>query len=338
MISYNQVRHVHLEISTKCNASCSQCPRNLFGADAEELVDYPDHDMRLDEAKQIFTPDFLKQLRAISINGNFGDFVTARDGLEIVQYFLEQNPRLRVDISTNGSARPNIWAELGKLGITVFFALDGLADTHAMYRQYTDWNMVINNAKNFIAAGGDAVWKMVKFDHNEHQIDQCRAMARDLGFGTFWLVDQGRNVGPVFDRKGELVHVMGTPKEGTDYLKILDTKISHKEWLKRTGHNPVILYKSKQDIPAAHNCETIERASIYITATGLVYPCCYTGFYPGQKLMMGNEQIAQLQQNNNALEHSIEECVEWFADMDVKRRATSYEDGSLYLCNVTCAA
>ena len=47
MITYQDIKHVHLEISTRCNAACPDCPRNLRGVDVVE--GYPLHDMRLDE-------------------------------------------------------------------------------------------------------------------------------------------------------------------------------------------------------------------------------------------------------------------------------------------------
>jgi hypothetical protein len=92
MLEYKNIRRVHLEISTRCNAACPECPRNFRGVD---IVDtYPICDMSLDQSQKIFTIPFLNQLEQILINGNYGDFITARDGLAIVEYFLTANPNL----------------------------------------------------------------------------------------------------------------------------------------------------------------------------------------------------------------------------------------------------
>lgn len=75
MYKYSDIRHVHLEISTRCNAACPGCPRNLCGVDV--IDDFPLHDMTLAEAERIFIPEFLKQINKMYINGNLGDFITA---------------------------------------------------------------------------------------------------------------------------------------------------------------------------------------------------------------------------------------------------------------------
>ena len=41
------------------------------------------------------------------------------------------------------------------------------------------------NAKAFIEAGGKARWKMIVFKHNEHQIDEAKLLAKDMGFWEF---------------------------------------------------------------------------------------------------------------------------------------------------------
>ena len=128
MINYKNIRSVHLEISTRCNAACPDCPRNFRGVNI--LDSYPLCDMRLDQFQKIFPVDFLQQLSSIHINGNHGDFVTAQDGLEIVEYIRQASSKIHIRISTNASAKPNIWARLGELNTTIQFRIDGLEDTH----------------------------------------------------------------------------------------------------------------------------------------------------------------------------------------------------------------
>ena len=102
MINIHEVREVHLELTTNCNASCPLCPRNFFGYPYN--AGYPDSELSLENIQTIFQPKFIAQLSVIRLNGNLGDFMLARDNLQIVEYFRTHNPTARIDISTNGSA------------------------------------------------------------------------------------------------------------------------------------------------------------------------------------------------------------------------------------------
>jgi MoaA/NifB/PqqE/SkfB family radical SAM enzyme len=326
MLKYHEIRKVHLEISTRCNAACPLCPRNLHGV--EIIDDFPLCDMTVVQVQQIFSVAFLQQLDRFLINGNLGDFVTARDGLAIVQYLRDSNPNLEITISTNASAKPNIWAPLGQLGVKVQFDLDGLADTHKLYRQYTDWNLVISNAKQFIAAGGHATWKMVKFQHNQHQIDHCKAMATELGFAEFDVVDQGRDSGPVFTREGEYSHTIGNTELPLNFVTLHDHF--------RALQDDVESYTRYIPIPPSVDCEAKRNQSIYVSATGDVYPCCFTGFYPGQMKKYGNSQLRDLVEENNALQYGLEHCIEWFNKFVPLWQKSTYADGSVMVCNSVC--
>jgi sulfatase maturation enzyme AslB (radical SAM superfamily) len=57
----------------------------------------------------------------------------------------------QLGINTNGSLRPKTWwQKLASPNVTIGFALDGLADTHARYRQDTDWHRIIQNAQHIL--------------------------------------------------------------------------------------------------------------------------------------------------------------------------------------------
>lgn len=313
MFGINQVETVHLEISTRCNAACPACPRNVLGVNSRN--DYPLHDMRLEEAKIIFDSKFLNQLRAITINGNLGDFVTARDGVKIVKYFLQQNPNLNITISTNAGVSSSIWQELGPLNVKVLFCIDGLSDTHSLYRLQTNWETVIDNAKTFIKHGGYAIWKMILFDHNKHQVAQCQDHSKAMGFKEFLLVNSDRGSFPVFTQKKQFSHNIG----------IHDYPLT---WEKnKVDPIPKLPYKTIL-------CKSNPSRSIYVTATGEIYLCCYTGFYPRQMQHAGNSQIKDLLKDvsNNALEVGLEKAMSWFDDLE-KTWATSQQP---FICNQHC--
>jgi MoaA/NifB/PqqE/SkfB family radical SAM enzyme len=334
MIQYNDIRDVHLEISSLCNASCPWCPRTFWGYPYNG--GYPETYLTLQQCKKIFDENFLNQLTSIRVNGNFGDIVMNPEGADIIEYFSSTNPELNISINTNGGARDSkFWTRLALAGAQVRFALDGLADTHHLYRQNTVWSTVIRNANTFIAAGGHAAWQMIAFKHNQHQIQDCRNMSRELGFQEFDIVDDGRNTAPVFDRHGQLVHVMG------DYQG--ETRFEVLFYRKKT--DDVMLEDLMIDrAPKKHiNCETKMNRSIYIAANGDVSPCCFTGFYPatygrGQYHQAANAQLIPLIAKNNALTYDIKECIQWFAEVEKSWSRHDYNQGRLIICDDNCGS
>ena len=327
MINYKDIRSVHLEISTRCNAACPECPRNFHGVDV--IDNYPVCDMSLSQAEKIFTPDFLRQLDNILINGNYGDFITAKDGLAIVEYFKEQNPKLRIEISTNASGRPNWWERLAELGVIVDFRIDGLADTHHLYRQYTDWHLIMSNAKKFIAAGGHAIWAWIPFDHNDHQRELAETLSKDMGFKKFWVQDAGRNTGPVFDRDRKLTHVIGDYRAETDFNELYEKHVYY------TSQPEITLDADHPN--RTINCYTKRVGEIYITANGEVYPCCWLGFYPrSNNGNPGNHQVRKLLEENNANTVPVEQAIGWFNKVEDTWKLDSVKSGKIYTCNETC--
>jgi sulfatase maturation enzyme AslB (radical SAM superfamily) len=308
--------------------------RNYRGSDYNS--GYPDCELSVDNIQHILSPVVIQQLQqntqaglVVNFNGNLGDFASARDAAEIVEYLADQ--QVTVNINTNGSLRNTAWwSRLARRGVTVGFALDGLANTHSLYRQDTDWHKIITNARAFIAAGGRAVWRFVPFDHNRHQESACRDMAQQLGFVRFENIYDGRDRTPVYTRSGRFSHHIGEPYGGP-VPKISDMLVSHVTW-----------YDSKTvKVPADGeslklNCTHKMNREIYIAADGTVYPCCYLGFYPATMAHPGNDQLQPLVHQNNALEYDLEHCMSWFDQVERSWAQDSIANGRLYHCVSNC--
>ena len=334
MYTIKDIEEVHLEISSECNAACPKCPRNLCGYPYND--GYEEHSLTLVEAQRIFSPVFLGQLRKITINGNFGDIVMNPAALDIVKYFKQHMTRhSEIAISTNGGAKDRVfWRQLGELGVIVYFCIDGLEDTHSIYRRNTVYSTVIRNAEAFIGSGGHAVWKMIDFDHNRHQHGQAQAIATQMGFKEFELIDHGRSQGPIYDKDKNIVFVMGKP-DITDFDVIFD-QLANPNAVTDIDNHPI-------EIKSPINCEAVEKKSIYITSVGEVYPCCYLGFAPKtfghgshNYLNAVNTQLRPLISNNNAVQRPLEECIAWFNDIEKTWDIATYKEGRLIACNNMC--
>lgn len=336
MLRLEDVRMVQVELTTRCNARCPMCPRNYRGMDYNS--GYPVTELSLSRFKQIFTPDFLRQLKPRSLynhgiyfNGNLGDFGLARDAVEIVRYCVDHG--VHVNINTNGSMRtPDWWAKLALPNVSVGFAIDGLEDTHALYRQDTDWHRVMQHAQAFITAGGRAIWRFVPFDHNRHQEEACRQMAQDLGFADFENIWDGRDTGIAFTRNGEFSHWIGKEQGPRDTTPDINPMVqSHITWYDAKT------VREERDRPELNLfCLHKQNLEIYVAADGSVYPCCYLGFYPKQMNHPGNRELAGLIAENNALEYPLEHCLEWFDRVEETWRLSSIAEGRTYACIKTC--
>jgi len=308
---------------------------------------YPLCELSLEDFKHIVTPELLAQLiqdeapvnglvpkifgfRGVEFNGNLGDFASARDAVEIVEYIAEHNVPVR--INTNGSLRNSAWwSRLALPGVTVGFAIDGMSDTHKLYRQDTDWHRVIEHAQALINAGGRAVWRFVPFDHNRHQEQECRKMAREIGFFGFENIYDGRDTGPVFTRDGEFSHYIGPTPPGDRPPPIQALIESHVTWYDAKT------YRSHKDVPnLSMNCIHKQNREIYIAADGSVYPCCFLGFYPHTMSHPGNRELAPLVTENNALQYSLEHCLAWFDSVEQAWARSSIAEGRPYQCVNTC--
>lgn len=259
MYKLTDIKSLHLEITSKCQAKCPQCARNWHGGQVRPHIKL--EEITLEQFKEWFSSEFIKQLTNVSMCGRLGDPMVAKDTLKIFKYLRDTNSRIFLNMSTNGSGRNSqYWTDLAKLGVHVYFALDGLSDTHSIYRIGTDWERIIDNAKTFIAAGGQAHWEMLIFRHNEHQVEDCRILSKKLGFAGFLSKHTNR-----FKSEGSL-NVLNN--EGVTINIIYPT----------TKSNSLIgrIEKQKTEKLPIINCMVKGSSQIYISATGTVNPCCWT--------------------------------------------------------------
>lgn len=236
-----------MEITSLCNAACPQCSR-FVGDDINPDISLSE--LSLADVQSRLSEQFVKNLDKMFMCGNYGDPVASKHTLDVYRWFRQVNPDVTLGMNTNGGLKTHSWwQELGQMlnrqRDYVVFSIDGLADTNHIYRRNVDWQRLMSNAKSFIAAGGRAHWDMLIFRHNEHQVEQARQLATDMGFTEFRCkVSRRFTSRPV------------------DYLQ------------------PPVNYHadfhSTDDITQI-DCSAYNERSIYMDYTGTILPCCWIG-------------------------------------------------------------
>lgn len=270
MFKFNQLKSLHIELSTRCQASCPMCGRNNHGGLPNPNLKLTD--MSFDLFKTIVNKEVLVQIKHYCFCGNFGDPIINDDLINICNYLKTNSPDCNVHIHTNGGARNDAWWKNLKDNLPknhcVFFAIDGLEDTHHLYRIGTTYEKVTQNAKTFIDAGGTSEWVFIKFKHNEHQVEEARDRSKKLGFSRFTVKNTIRFIG---ENKFSVVN-----KDGV-----------HQYNLEPPSDNKVVLVdisgikKFRDDYKnATIDCYAKKHFEVYIDAHGKMFPCCFIAQAP----------------------------------------------------------
>jgi MoaA/NifB/PqqE/SkfB family radical SAM enzyme len=237
-LKQRDIQILHLEPTDVCQASCPACSRELDSKfDANKH-----HHLTVKQIQQSLSFDTLCNLKKMYMCGVYGDPAAGKHTLEIFKWVRDINPNVILGMHSNGSLQNTRWWQklaylLNGTKDYVVFSIDGLQDTNHIYRRGVDWTKLINNVKSFIDAGGKAHWDMLVYRHNEHQVDQCQQLAKDLGFSWFRVKVSSR----------PLVANLQTPV---------------------TWHRP--------NIQSQHiRCQAMMESSIYLDAQARIIPCCW---------------------------------------------------------------
>lgn len=270
MFKFEEIKQVHLEITNNCQASCPMCNRNVDSGLPNPLIKI--NEWTFDDFKKIMNIEFLHQINSYYFCGTFGDPILNNDLIDMCRYTTETAPDVKVAIHTNGGARNiNWWRELARAmpkNHRIVFALDGLGDTHHLYRVGTNFETIIRNASAFINEGGTAEWVFIKFKHNQHQVEKAEKMSKELGFEYFSVKNSSRFIiepqQKVVDKNGLQTHVI---EPATDSPLIYIDK-------KAIAEYKAIVDSSNITCKAQHDRE------VYIDAYKDFYPCCWMANTP----------------------------------------------------------
>lgn len=325
-IKYEDIRGLHLELTTKCNAFCPMCNRNYKGKVREKLKMT---ELSLSDCKKILNGNFLKMLKLISLCGVFGDPINNKYLFEIIDYIYSENPNVVINIYTNGSIHNNEWWKQLAIKLKngrVIFGIDGLEGISELHRCNTNYNKVIQNAKSFINAGGIAQWDYIVFRHNEHQVEDAKKLSEELGFYDFQIkktsrffknlyekdkaldstiLDYGKH--PVFDCNGNINYYIELP-ENEEYRN------SSEENIKEIIEDNATFNKYLDNIFI--DCQALKTKGVFISAFGEVFPCCtvyqqvcYGSIFDVQDREELNEYNIYKNCDVSAFNHSVKDIV-----------------------------
>ena len=302
---------MQIDITSYCNARCGGCGRNVAGGETQPWLQLNHFDKHI--WYRLFTEDTIDvEILQLKLNGNWGDAGMHPNLPELISVFGKCNPKASVQICTNGGTHnKEWWSSLGNALSrntkyhAVDFAIDGLEDTHSIYRRSTDYNKILENAISFAKAGGNSRWVMTLFDYNIHQIDEAIEVARKNNFTSIKF--------RYSHTKNALVE---TPTE--EYR--LHTDKADKVPLPDTVYfnNSIMFSENSTKHTTDSKCPWYRDERIQIGPWGNVWPCCHIA-----DVMEGITEINQREQLekempkqewNNLTNHSLNDILshKWF--------------------------
>lgn len=355
----SEVREVHVEATSRCNLTCPQCARSPSGVLNPDL---PMDELIMEDYTRIFDPDFCKQLEQVYFNGNFGD-PAASSCLPEALLWLKTHGVKKINFFTNGSLRNQEWwqriATILRPTDYVVFSIDGLEDTNHIYRRGSNWEKVMENATAFINSGGNARWDFLRFEHNQHQVEEAKALAKKLGFQKFVVKDTVRFID---EKKSDMRREQPVvfTKRRSNVIQMIGDKISPTEDNKTMTRMEFIKEKygsfenyidnntieCKSTEPAAFN----KRPNIFIDFTGKIWPCCWLGCVPywqDENYLPKKQYYKIIEKHgidfNNTKVSSLEEILnhQWFNEdlpNSWKNKTDDPINPRLQVCGKTCGS
>jgi len=332
MFKLENIELVHFEVTGKCNARCPMCSRHTKDGFLQPHM--PQTHLSKEIFYKFFTHEFCTQLKHVYLSGVYGDPCMHPDLVEFCAHLAKYD--IEVAIDTNGGYRKaEFWSALAKTGVQVNFAIDGLEDTNHLYRRGVRWDVVDRNIRAYSEAGGNAQWNFIVFEHNEHQVDEARRFADELGFDFRTKITQKFSSSKTWDvyEDGKKLYEL-TPPENEEYRHphISERPYAATQIFEFDLKSP--RWNELDDVEI--DCKALQRKEIFLSYEGYVLPCCYVG-----TLYNDSPGTYQINQNLDLTKFKI-------ADLDLETIVNNMNviadtwntkkvcDGKLITCARTC--
>ena len=324
---YEKVKTIEFEVTTTCNSFCPICVR--FHEEMSEdgtikegggvwlnpLVDFNQH-LSIQHLRKILSDPYVDDEVSLDFIGTAGDPIAHPKFLEILKVVKELKPNSYLNIHTNGGLKnPKYFTDLAEIlshweyRYRIRFSIDGLEDTNHIYRIGVEWARVMDNLHAFINAGGRPTWQMVIFPWNEHQVEEVRKYAEEIGCRSF---DTRHNI---------------SDHGVKDLMEKSKTKFHKTEFLpEQYQFYEDNFHKNLQD--TINNDEYIDdqcvsKQGIFVRPEGYVYPCCMfssASYALDQKALLENAYFDSYEAGWNELgTHNLSEIMDhqWWTDLKI---------------------
>ena len=274
MISIANLKHIHLEITNKCNSRCPGCARTHQGDTHPDLKPLL-MEWSLDHMKNFFKPNIINN-KFFTLGGVVDEPLMNKNILSIVEYILEHDGEIEI-YSNTGANTEKVWETLGNWSretkrLHMKFSVDGLEHTNHLYRVNVDWNKVIKNMTAYAKTKGDCEWQYHVFKHNESDIPEAKKLSDSLNI-PITLRQNVRNIKPwtsYIKKKvnGKIVEQQFTvdPTDNKDLAHPETQKVA--DW-KDTAE------VTEQEKARSITCKMLHEGEIFVDWSGRVFPCCW---------------------------------------------------------------
>ena len=205
MWSSNTLEWIDIELTSFCNIKCKGCFR-VQSSQADKILNKTY--INLETIKEKFKKEMFPNIKILNFCGSVDEPTTHPQFFEIMKHFSDWGAHM--NIATNGRLRTTSWWE--KLASIlprthkVTWGIDGSDETSELYREGSNFKKVQKNFRAFINAGGRANWQFIVFEHNEHQLETAKQMAKAEGFEEFkTIISHRKDTGGVKHKKIEKV-------------------------------------------------------------------------------------------------------------------------------------
>lgn len=185
-----KIKKIQFELSNFCNASCIGCRRSdpVTLTPRYDLANSESTFVSLDVIQSLIDDPAFDDVYELEFCGTIDEPLAHPKFIEILNLFSAKRTNFFVRIHTNAAVRNEFfYIDLAE-ALSKFerheirFSIDGLEESHRLYRGDLDYKKIMEHAQVFIDYGGLAIWQMLQFPWNEHEVEECTSIAKEMGF------------------------------------------------------------------------------------------------------------------------------------------------------------